>query len=860
MQAQAIRTDRSQAVITSQQSLQSIQTLLRAGLGCITYLRNLLPSDNFSESYLTSSAPDALSSQPSMNGNSFASSEGRRNVSGFKIMTVTRGFTEEADRLMDYLESGIFDALQKQYLRSFVFAIYLDDQDPNSIVEAYTFNFSYCKVPGSNAAVPVMSLGEDMMNLSLSGSRRSQDPVADAARRGKVPTLGEVKRSLKALIKNLIQATTQMDALPRRRFATFKLFYYENTPEDYEPPHFRAGDAKRDKWFMSTHERGEVPERCSIGSVQTGYHGVDVKVTSVSGYLPSGEDNNAPFSGTMTGNPFGVPPLTPSGEAAMRVKQIEAQRQDALERRVVWDGDEGLLDAEQKTDTANARPNAPDNLRPVGIRDVEGNVVPLEEAESPVPGTDKSEAQYAGRAESVPLCIGELAKSGQQPGEEVSPTQELEETQIVPSDRASVALSQSPSRDSTPTPMPRSDFLRRKSDLHAMGSSLPPSDIEVSSSLDVDIPESIDTQMIKDIIMQGASIPQADSMILDMETQRLPELQDAEDPIESFSAAGKLDPVDDRDVSMERDSASAADIVECECGVQVEDCDTCVCDGGCGRWYHLWCMGYHSAQDPRIPPKFICFDCRVRADRNWDLIVVHDLYPRMIARFKDLAIQRRGIKVFETHAPKGLSEFTKLIDCDSTVAGQVFKRLEAEGFIAQNIRETDESGFLETTTRASKRKARSKATTKGKAGQNRKTLQKPVYVFVQAIKNDDVYKDYFNPEPEVEKRLLGLSDLKPERKSRKKKNNAINDTEKEHSEALLRAPDGLDSPLTKSAGQASGRLPTSLGSQTQEETQYLGPDPRHSDLKRKTSGESGEIDNARKKVKISLGPAVDLGD
>ncbi|KAI9065377.1 HORMA-domain-containing protein [Trametes sanguinea] len=777
MQAQAFRTDQSQAVITSQQSLQSIQTLLRAGLGCITYLRNLLPSDNFSESYLTSSAPDTLSSQPSMSGNSFSSADGRRNVSGFKIMTVTRGFTEEADRLMDYLESGIFDALQKQYLRSFVFAIYLDDQDPNNIVEAYTFNFSYCKVPGSNSAVPVMSLGEDMMNLSLSGSR-SQDPVADAARRGKVPTLGEVKRSLKALIKNLIQATTQMDALPRRRFATFKLFYYENTPEDYEPPHFRAGDAQRDKWFMSTHEKGEVPERCSVGSVQTGYHAVDVKVTSVSGYLPSGEDNNAPFSGTMTGNPFGAPPLTPAGEAALRAQQLEAQRQDALERRVVWDGDEGLLDSEPRVDTKS---------KPIGIRDVAGNIVPLEETASPVPGKDKLEARYAGRPESVPLCIGELAKAGQQPGEEVSPTQELEETQVISSNRASAAPSRSPSRYSTPTPMPKSEILRRQSDLHGVGSSLPPSDIEVPSSLDVDVPESIDTQMIKDIIMQGASAPQEDSMILDMETQQLPEIPGAEDPIESFPVEGKSVSMHDGDVSMERESVNTPE-VECECGVQVEDCDTCVCDGGCGRWYHLWCMGYHSAQDHRIPPKFICFDCRVRADRNWDLIVVHDLYPRMIARFKDLAIQRRGIKVFEAHAPKGLSEFTKLIDCDSTVAGQVFKRLEAEGFIAQEIRETDESGFLETTTRTSKRKARPKAATKGKAGQNRKALQKPVYVFVQAIKNDDIYKDYFNPEPEVEKRLLGLSDL------------------------------------------------------------------------RKTSGESGVVDNARKRVKISLGPAVDLGD
>ena len=223
-------------------------------------------------------------------------------------------------------------------------------------------------------------------------------------------------------------------------------------------------------------------------------------------------------------------------------------------------------------------------------------------------------------------------------------------------------------------------------------------------------------------------------------------------------------------------------------------------------------MGYHSAQDNRIPDKLVCFDCRVRADRNWDLIVVHDLYPRMMARFKDLAIQRwartsrgascsradifrRGIKLFETRAPDGLSAFTKLIGqssnssyrdhltklprvgCDSTVAGQVFKRLEAEGeagsysrertdifgwvgFIAQETRELDGSGLMETTTVVTRRRGRGgKANPKHRTGLRRKNLQKPVYVFVQNIKHEDIYKDYFNPYPEVEKRLLGLSDL-----------------------------------------------------------------------------------------------------
>ena len=87
----------------------------------------------------------------------------------------------------------------------------------HSIIEAYTFNFSvsdvstrphnllyglisdpqYCEVPGTTEVVPVMTLGDEMMNLSLSGSRQVQDPVAEATKKGKVPTLGEVKRSLK---------------------------------------------------------------------------------------------------------------------------------------------------------------------------------------------------------------------------------------------------------------------------------------------------------------------------------------------------------------------------------------------------------------------------------------------------------------------------------------------------------------------------------------------------------------------------------------------------------------------------------------------------------------------------------------
>jgi meiosis-specific protein HOP1 len=50
-------------------------------------------------------------------------------------------------------------------------------------------------------------------------------------------------------------------------------------------------------------------------------------------------------------------------------------------------------------------------------------------------------------------------------------------------------------------------------------------------------------------------------------------------------------------------------------------------------------FSYHSVKDNRMPVKFICFDCRVRSDISWEFIKV-DLYPKMLSKFKELALFR----------------------------------------------------------------------------------------------------------------------------------------------------------------------------------------------------------------------------
>jgi len=74
------------------------------------------------------------------------------------------------------------------------------------------------------------------------------------------------------------------------------------------------------------------------------------------------------------------------------------------------------------------------------------------------------------------------------------------------------------------------------------------------------------------------------------------------------------------------------------------------------------------------------------------------------------------------------------------------------GFILTEIRTTDDLGILETGSRSMKGKSKAR-------GKQRKTLQRPKYVFNWSSKRKSAYKDYFNPDYAVESQMLGLSDL-----------------------------------------------------------------------------------------------------
>ncbi|KXN92254.1 Meiosis-specific protein HOP1 [Leucoagaricus sp. SymC.cos] len=713
----------AQQKISQAQSLAVVQTLLRAGLGCITFLRNLLPDDNFSESHFTTS--DDVTPSSSQTSGSSSINGSRQRISGFKIMTMARGYSEEADRILDYLEYGIFDALEKQYLRSFIFAIYLDSKDPNNIVEAYTFNFrnnsqhiQYHKLPGNGPTIPIMTFGGSEKSTAV-----HHDPVTEAAEKGRNPTLRDVKKSVKTLLKTLIHAMGQMDVLPKRRYATFKVFYTDTTPLDYEPPHFQAGDVDKDRWYMMTHDVDEIPDKWSIGNIDTGYHAVNLKIASIATYLPSAEHQEGAFAGTMESQLALGRNLTPMQEAELRAQQNEQQEKDAETRNLVWAVEnevDGLdIDADGEDDPDYVRQPDGSFIRvsdshvpvPLGIRNEAGIIESIPSAKQ------NAEAVYGGKPEIVPMHLNDLNDQSLH-----APT-EYDATQTYTFDMRASPL---PPSDPPPPSSPISNVsqfrvIQRDSSFHADNVSE-----EDEASL-------LARMSLNDAIEAG-------------ETSATGQPKGAEDeqpermnrrPNERVSAS-TIRPVTDEDKGL-----------ACECGVSTED-ESCFCEGGCARWLHIWCIGYNSVQDKRIPPSFICFDCRLHADPSWNLIK-SEVYPRLMQKYRDLALFRRAIKVAQRMNALTPSDFARQLGMDFLQSRQILKRLEEEGFIQEHVEEVDELGLVKS---RPKKKGAVKQTK-----QRRQNMQKSQYRFRKTILNSPDYSKYFDPCIQTENRLLGIGEM-----------------------------------------------------------------------------------------------------
>ncbi|KAL3523167.1 hypothetical protein ACH5RR_016001 [Cinchona calisaya] len=229
--------------ITEQDSLLLTRNLLRIAIFNISYIRGLFP-----EKYFNDKSVPALEMKIK------------------KLMPMDA----ESRRLIDWMEKGVYDALQKKYLKTLLFCVCETFDGP--MIEEYAFSFSY---PNSDSQ-------EVSMNINCSGIKKGRSIKCDST---KEITPNQMRSSACKMVRTLIQLMRTLDKMPEERTILMKLLYYDDiTPADYEPPFFRGctEEKSHNPWTKS-------PLKMEVGNVNSKHLVLALKVKSV---LDPCEDEN----------------------------------------------------------------------------------------------------------------------------------------------------------------------------------------------------------------------------------------------------------------------------------------------------------------------------------------------------------------------------------------------------------------------------------------------------------------------------------------------------------------------------------------------------------------------------------------
>lgn len=297
--------------VDEQTSLQMTRQLLRLSLYNIAYGRALFPARCFAEREV-------------------------RELDSMRVQVIRPGSDPEAGRLLEWMEKGAFDALQRRYLRRLKFAL-SEDAAGTRLLEEYSFTFAY-------------SAGGDV-RLEIERGGSPQAAAVRAVARAEAPTAKEVKQQICMITRLLVSLMGTLDTVPAERHLQMELFYYdERTPEDYEPPFFAANRAPGR--FSAT------PFAVDIGRAQTTFHAVGIRVKSalVAGDVLNRDDDDcaatgAPLARDAAGVPAQRPPAASPAElasqaAALSSGQLALERLDQLTLTLGAESEDAGLAAE----------------------------------------------------------------------------------------------------------------------------------------------------------------------------------------------------------------------------------------------------------------------------------------------------------------------------------------------------------------------------------------------------------------------------------------------------------------------------------------------------------------------------------
>ena len=235
---------RSQRALRASFAQTLMKNLLRVCVSTICFQRALFPPDCFRQKKLSGIAVQHLQCKTKD-----------------KLTNKVIVHNEEGALLTSWLEEGVFDALQKRYLKTLQFAVTNGDDTGDNVLESYHFEFKY---PSSET-------------FTVNGD------AVDA---------GRLKAQAQKLMRNLTELSHTLDDLPDARAITMALRYYDDvTPPDYEPAFFVGAEADALRRFAAPDGRKTL--KVKIGQVTSQHHALKMLLETASYDWSGGTESTA---------------------------------------------------------------------------------------------------------------------------------------------------------------------------------------------------------------------------------------------------------------------------------------------------------------------------------------------------------------------------------------------------------------------------------------------------------------------------------------------------------------------------------------------------------------------------------------
>ncbi|CAG8560713.1 16069_t:CDS:10 [Dentiscutata erythropus] len=554
-------------------------------------------------------------------------------VGSLILKHLKRDYSQEANSLLDWLEAGIFDALDHQHLRAVIFGIFLDPKEPNKLVECYTFKVTY---PNGEPLLRIENNNGELLTTAGGGHD--------------------------------VMATMREGITVDNRYIVVKLHYYEHvTPADYEPPFFRASNLAEEGFIFNSR-----PEKIPVDDSTTDKMLVESNDTIKDNEKSwNAEDDSDSEDGPKVTN-IDIPPLK---------RDQYNERSDRREMSVV-----------SNVPTLTSRSMSRDRREMSIVSNVPGltsSSMSRDRREmsivSNVPALTSS-SMFKDRREmpivsNVPALTSSSMSKDRREMSMVSNVPALTSSSMSRDRRETSIVSNVPTlpprvtRSMTKDINPTKVYDKNESMTHSNRVSMSRNSESRNGSITQPIDHSHSNNVDRNRC--STSIASRSSQLRTYSTQRHSHSsprQDVSNETNYVPINSQNSPViiDDDDESSSNESMDNTLNYKCDCGVNTRDGDMINCVK-CNTWGHVPCYGYKSLDDSRMSKYHTCYRCLRDENNNlWELDALIDL-----------ALFRRSLWIiWKEGIPSTCRQFAQRLGVKLSCARQLQTRLKTEGFIA----------------------------------------------------------------------------------------------------------------------------------------------------------------------------------